>query len=99
MNRAFSEAKLVGGKVKVKGPFECSGEEKVKLLRWAIVQGDVIVEGREHHAGPRTWDGETAAEGLQPGDAHGFAYAVLMTPGSPPRFEGFPWDEPVTLTP
>jgi hypothetical protein len=96
MNRAFSGAKLVGGTVAVHGPFECAEGERVKLLRWVIAQGDVVVEGREHHAGPSTWDGETEAEGLQPGDAHAFAFAVLMRPG--PQFESFPWDEPVTIT-
>jgi hypothetical protein len=96
MNRAFSGAKLVDGTVRVRGPFECAGQEKVKLLRWVIAQGDVVVEGREHHAGPSTWDGQTEAEGLQPGAAHGFAMAVLVT-GDPPRFERFAWDEPVTL--
>jgi hypothetical protein len=97
MNRAFEGAKLVDGTVKVRGPFECAGQEKVKLLRWALAQGDVVVEGREHHAGPRTWDGETAAEGLEPGVAHGFAMAVLVTPGTPPTFDRHFWDEPVTV--
>jgi hypothetical protein len=96
--RAFDdEAKLDGGKVRVSGPFDAEGK-KVIRLRWVIAQGDVMVEGQEHHAGPHTWDGETEAQGLQPGPAHGFALAVMKVPGSPPEFEKEAWDQPVTIT-
>lgn len=95
--RGFDDAKLAGGKVRVSGPFDAEGM-KVIRLHWVIAQGDVMVEGNEHHAGPNTWDGETEAQGLQPGAAHGFGLAVLRTPGSPPGFERFSWDEPITIT-
>jgi hypothetical protein len=98
MNRAFSEAKLLSnGQLMVKGPFDPDGMV-VTALRFMVAQGNVMVEGDKHHAGPTDWDGFTPAQGLQPGAAHGFATAVLMKPGSPPRFETFAWGEPITIT-
>lgn len=98
MNKAFSEVKLLeDGRLMVKGPFDPEGMD-VKVLRFMVAQGNVLVEGDNHHAGPTSWDGFTPAQGLQPGAAYGFATAVLMKPGSPPRFESFAWGEPITIT-
>jgi hypothetical protein len=99
MVRAFSEAKIqADGQLKVKGPFDPEGMD-VKLMRFVVTQGNVMVEGDNHHAGPGgTWDGFAPAQGLQAGPAYGFAMAVLMKPDPPTRFETVTWGEPITIT-
>jgi hypothetical protein len=96
--RQFKDAKLLDdGRLLVGGPFDPEGMD-VKLMRFVVTQGDVMVEGDNHHAGPTTWDGFTPAQGLQPGPAYGFAHAVLMAQGPPRRFETVTWGEAITIT-
>jgi hypothetical protein len=93
----FTTATLTDGTLEVSGPSNPEPGTEVKHLRFAIAQGDVMVEA-EGSAATGGWTGSTQAGGLKPGDAHGYGVALLFKESAPPSFETFTWLEQVTLT-
>jgi hypothetical protein len=93
----FTTASVSSGKLEVAGPSEPEPGAEVKHLRFAVSQGDVMVEG-EGSASGSGWSGSADAGGLKPGGAHAYGVALMFKAGAPPSFETFTWLEPVTLT-
>jgi hypothetical protein len=93
----FSSASISDGTLQVAGPSNPEPGAEVKHLRFAVAQGDVMVEG-EGSASGSGWSGSTGAGDLKPGDAHAYGVALMFKGAAPPSFETFTWLEPVTLT-
>ena len=93
----FTTATLANGTLEVSGPSSPEPGAQVKHLRFAIAQGDVMVES-EGTASGDTWVGSADAGALKPGDAHGYGVALMFKESAPPSFETFSWLEQVTLT-
>jgi len=93
----FTTASISDGTLEVAGPSNPEPGTEVKHLRFAVTQGDVMVEG-EGSASGSGWRGSTGAGGLKPGEAHAYGVALMFKGAAPPSFETFTWLEPVTLT-
>jgi hypothetical protein len=93
----FTTANISNGTLEVTGPSNPEPGTEVKHLRFAIAQGNVMVES-EGNAAAGGWSGSADAGALQPGDAHGYGVALMFKSGAPPSFETFTWLEQVTLT-
>ena len=93
----FTTANISNGTLEVTGPSNPEPGTEVKHLRFAIAQGDVMVES-EGTASGDSWVGSADAGALKPGDAHGYGVALMFKSGAPPSFETFTWLEQVTLT-
>jgi hypothetical protein len=93
----FTTASISNGTLEVAGPSNPEAGAEVKHLRFAVTQGDVMVEG-EGAAGEGGWTGSTGAGDLKPGAAHAYGVALMFKASAPPSFETFSWLEPVTLT-
>ncbi len=93
----FTTASISNGTLEVAGPSNPEAGAEVKHLRFAVTQGDVMVEGEGSAAGSG-WSGSTDAGGLKPGDAHAYGVALMFKGSAPPSFETFSWLEQVTLT-
>jgi hypothetical protein len=92
----FTQTVLRGRRLEVAGPFE-GNPKALKHLRFMVAQRDTMVEGAAKLSPTGSWIGTTPAKGLKPGGAHAIGVAVLVQPGSPPRFETFTWAERVEL--
>jgi hypothetical protein len=93
----FTNATLSSGTLAVSGPSNPEPGTQVKHLRFAIAQGDVMVES-EGSASGSGWSGSVDAGALKPGDAQGYGVALMFKESAPPSFEVFTWLEQVTLT-
>jgi hypothetical protein len=93
----FSHTLLRNGKLEVAGPFE-GNPRTLKHLHFVISQAGRMAEGAAKVSRTGSWKGTTAARGFKPGGAHATGLAVMVQPGSPPRFETFTWSERVELT-
>jgi hypothetical protein len=92
----FEQTLLRGGRLEVAGPFN-GNPKALKHLRFMVAQRDTMVEAAAKVSPAGSWMGRTPAKGLKPGGAHAIGLAVLVQPGSPPRFETFTWAERVEL--
>jgi hypothetical protein len=92
----FSGVELREGRVFVKGPFQTTDQATVQRLDFMLAQPDVLVRGEGRISGAG-WNGDAQAGDLEPGVAHGFGVATLLTPGTPPGFQSFTWGEQVEV--